>query len=158
MFSCLKRHSPLWTFHTIKSELVGYILLMPYEIIRWLKFSLDQSRIHLPYPHRHSSHWSFLSIKLETMKHRISLMSYEIIRYPTLSIHVYHIHLLLSTQALTTLNLSSNQIGDKGAQDLADALRNNTVTHIFYTCMLYPSPPIHADTPHAEPFIQSNQR
>jgi hypothetical protein len=35
------------------------------------------------------------------------------------------------TQTLITLNLSSNQIEEKGAQHLADALRNNTVILIL---------------------------
>lgn len=49
----------------------------------------------------------------------------------TYSIHVAHIHLLLSTQILNTLNLSSNHIGASGAQQIGDALRNNTVTEML---------------------------
>jgi hypothetical protein len=37
----------------------------------------------------------------------------------------------LFTQTLTTLNLSSNEIGDQGAQDLANALQINKVTTIL---------------------------
>ena len=38
----------------------------------------------------------------------------------------HHIHFF--TQTLTTLDLYRSQIGDQGAQHLADALRNNTVS------------------------------
>jgi hypothetical protein len=34
----------------------------------------------------------------------------------------------LFTQTLTTLNLGYNEIGDRGAQDLANALKINMVT------------------------------
>ena len=42
-----------------------------------------------------------------------------------------HIYLHLYSQTLTRLDLSSNQIGDAGAQYLADALRDNKVILIF---------------------------
>jgi len=42
-----------------------------------------------------------------------------------------------SKQTLTTLNLDSNSISDKGAKYLADALRNNTVTIILSSFLLY---------------------
>jgi hypothetical protein len=41
------------------------------------------------------------------------------------------------TQTLTTLHLRSTQIRDKGAQHLADALRNNTVTLIISSSISY---------------------
>ncbi len=34
----------------------------------------------------------------------------------------------MNTQTLTKLNISNNEIGDKGANDLADALKSNKVT------------------------------
>jgi hypothetical protein len=42
------------------------------------------------------------------------------------------------TQTLTTLRLQHNQIGALGAQHLADALRNNTVTLILSSSLSYP--------------------
>jgi hypothetical protein len=41
------------------------------------------------------------------------------------------------TQALTTLNICNNQFGDIGAEHLADALRNNTVSLIFPSSISY---------------------
>ena len=41
------------------------------------------------------------------------------------------------TQALTTLDLSGNEIAKKGAEQLADALRNNTVTLILSSSLSY---------------------
>ena len=40
--------------------------------------------------------------------------------------HIYT-NYYVSTQALITLNLGGNNIGDEGAQHLAQALQNNTV-------------------------------
>jgi Ran GTPase-activating protein (RanGAP) involved in mRNA processing and transport len=54
-------------------------------------------------------------------------MLYEITRWAFLSLHMFHFYLRLFTQSLTTLQLQDNGIGNKGAQYLADALRNNTV-------------------------------
>ena len=41
------------------------------------------------------------------------------------------IQIELFTQTLNTLELSANQIGDRGAEYLSAALRNNTVSRIF---------------------------
>ena len=41
------------------------------------------------------------------------------------------------TQALTTLDLTGHEIGDKGAEHLADGLRNNTVTLILSSSLSY---------------------
>jgi Ran GTPase-activating protein (RanGAP) involved in mRNA processing and transport len=38
----------------------------------------------------------------------------------------------IQTQTLTTLNLEGNKIGTEGARHLAVALRNNSVSDIFY--------------------------
>jgi Ran GTPase-activating protein (RanGAP) involved in mRNA processing and transport len=46
-------------------------------------------------------------------------------------------HLYFCTQTLTTLDLSDNEIGADGAQHLADALRNNTVTVILHSSISY---------------------
>jgi hypothetical protein len=41
------------------------------------------------------------------------------------SLHFFHFHLSLFIQTLTRLDLSENQIGDKGAQYLGEALKKN---------------------------------
>ena len=50
-----------------------------------------------------------------------------------MSFHLHNIHKsnYFFTQTLTELNLRHNQIGDKGAEHLSAALRNNTVSRIF---------------------------
>jgi hypothetical protein len=40
-------------------------------------------------------------------------------------------------QTLTTLNLAQNEIGDKGAEHLANALRHNTVSLVSNLLILY---------------------
>jgi len=42
-----------------------------------------------------------------------------------------HLNLCLFTQSLTKLELEDSKIGNKGAQYLADALKNNTVKFLF---------------------------
>jgi hypothetical protein len=44
------------------------------------------------------------------------------------SLQLFLFDLILSMQTLTTLNLSCCKINDHGAQQLADILRNQTVT------------------------------
>jgi Ran GTPase-activating protein (RanGAP) involved in mRNA processing and transport len=46
-----------------------------------------------------------------------------------------HPHLFLITQTLITLDLKYNGIGEKGAQYLADALKNKTVNSFFCFCL-----------------------
>ena len=43
------------------------------------------------------------------------------------SLHFFHFHLSLFIQTLKELYLYSNQIGDKGAQSIGEALQKNTV-------------------------------
>jgi Ran GTPase-activating protein (RanGAP) involved in mRNA processing and transport len=40
-------------------------------------------------------------------------------------------------QTLTTLDLQENQIGDEGAQHLAQALQNNTARQLFFRSTVY---------------------
>jgi hypothetical protein len=61
------------------------------------------------------------------------------------------------TQTVTSLDLSSNQIGDRGAQDLANALQINKVTPISFFASRHHSPTFHTDTHHTRPLLQSNQ-
>ena len=49
----------------------------------------------------------------------------------------FHTHILYSLQTLSYLNLGQNEIGDKGARYLSEALKQNTVSlnqrcfHVF---------------------------
>jgi hypothetical protein len=54
-------------------------------------------------------------------------------------LHFYHIHLSHFIQSLTTLDLSGNGIGDKGAKYLVEALQKNTVrqTISFFTSIIF---------------------
>ena len=54
-----------------------------------------------------------------------------------LSSFIEYTHTHFFTQTVTTLNLSFNQVGDKGAQHIADALRNNTVTLMLSSSIEY---------------------
>src|ERR1700722_741712 len=85
-------------------------------------------------------------------------MLYRTTRRTTFSTHLSHYHLQFFTQTLTTLDLSSNQIGEQGAQHLANALGNNTVNHLLYSSISLPSALFHTDTHHARPPGQSNRR
>lgn len=51
-------------------------------------------------------------------------------------IHLNH-HSFISFQALTLLDLSDNKIGDIGAQQLADALRDNEVGFLELCLILF---------------------
>jgi hypothetical protein len=62
------------------------------------------------------------------------------------------------TQTLTTLNLSNNEIGEKGAENLADALKNNTVNIFFVLSLSSASIPYHTDADHTQPNCQWNGR
>src|SRR3984957_357660 len=92
------------------------------------------------------------------MGHNISPMLYTTTRWTAFSTHLSHYHLHFFTQTLTTLNLSSNQIGPAGAQHLANALHNNTVNPFLYSSISLPSAIFHTDTHHTQPSIQSNRR
>jgi hypothetical protein len=71
-------------------------------------------------------------------EHNISLMHYEVIRWVSVSLLLSHIHIAtFFTQTLTTLTLLINKIAAVGAQYLADALRNNTVSLILSSSISY---------------------
>ncbi len=63
-------------------------------------------------------------------------------------------HLSHSVQTLTTLNISYNQIGNKGTEYLANALKRNTTR--LYSCLLivHASKSINADTYRAAAYIK----
>src|SRR3984957_16149109 len=69
-----------------------------------------------------------------------------------------HYHLHSFTQKLTTLTLQYNQMGDQGAQHLANAFHNNTVNHFLYSSISLPSALFHTDTHHTQPWMESNRR
>src|SRR3984957_5455407 len=85
-------------------------------------------------------------------------MLYRTTRRTTFSTHLSHYHLHFFTQTLTTLDLRWNQIGEQGAQHLANALHNNTVNHFLYSSISLPSALFHTDTHHTQPSTQSNRR
>jgi len=74
------------------------------------------------------------TMKSETKEHTILPMLYgKITRWTVFYSHLSDNHLLSLTQALTILDLGGNQIGDEGAQYLADALKTNEVKCILST-------------------------
>ena len=81
----------------------------------------------------------------ERMGHNIWPMHYKRTRclHP---LHLFLIHLLLLAQTLITLNLSLNQIGASAAQYLADALRENKVSHHPGSSVSYPSFSLNTET------------
>jgi hypothetical protein len=85
---------------------------------------------------------------------------YEQTRWARKSLlHLSSILVCYLTQTLTTLDLHENQIEDKGAQCLGEALRTNTVSEeksawsIFYSCLLF-----NTGTYYTQPPEQSNPR
>jgi Ran GTPase-activating protein (RanGAP) involved in mRNA processing and transport len=50
-------------------------------------------------------------------------------------------------KTLSSLDLSQNEIGEKGAQHLAQVLQNNTVRKVFLSCTTYLSLCFDVDTP-----------
>jgi hypothetical protein len=145
IFFSTHRHSPHWVLLTVKSMLLEHsISLMPYEITQWPPFSFHIFLISIfSSTHRHSPHWKLLRIKSTMLEHNISLMRYEITRCLSFPLDLSHTHLFLYLQTLTTLELRYSVIGDEGAQHLADALRNNTVTLILSSYLSYLSAPLH---------------
>jgi len=57
-----------------------------------------------------------------------------------------------------TLSLIENQIGDQGAQDIIEALRNNMVILILFLFLSYRSSSLHIDIDHTISWRQSNRR
>ena len=49
------------------------------------------------------------------------------------NLHNIHISNYFYTQTLTILDLTNKRIGDRGAENLSAALRNNTVSGIFFS-------------------------
>jgi hypothetical protein len=95
----------------------------------------------ISYSRRHSSHWSSSTIRLNLLEQNILLMSYGIIRSISFYLHLpfFLIHLVWLIQTLTILEFYNNQIRDAGAQYLADALQNNTVTIVLSSFISYSS-------------------
>ena len=63
------------------------------------------------------------------------------------------------TQTLTALDIRRNQIGPVGAQHLAEALRQNTVTRFFSpSSSFHHIPLLYTDTHHTQSLEQSNRR
>ena len=121
------------------------------------------------FSHRHSPHSISSTIKSATKEPNPSPMPCAQTRSvsSSSSSHTHHLplthHRRLLTQTLTTLSLWNNQIGEKGAQSIADALRTNTVS--LFLLLTHspshphsPSTPSHTDTHHTRSRRQSNRR
>jgi hypothetical protein len=75
-----------------------------------------------------------------------------------LPVHLSHFHLRFFTQTLTKLYFYNNQMGEKGVQCLADALKNSTVNLTLSSSISFISSLFHTDT-HTSPSLrQPNQR
>jgi hypothetical protein len=66
------------------------------------------------------------------------------------SIHQLHVHHNYSIQTLTTLNVAWNEIGDEGAECLANALQTNTVEELFYSSITRSPSSFNTDTHNVE--------
>ncbi len=87
-------------------------------------------------------------------EHNIWLKRYKTTRSETFSSSPRCVHYYLSIQALTMLNLKSNQIGAEGAQHLAQALQNNRVRDVFFFPNTYLSLSLNAGTHDARSSMQ----
>ena len=108
--------------------------------------------------HRHSQNSTSNPIKSALKGYYIWLMPYERIRWEKQSLHLFHLVVCSFTQTLTTLILSFNQIGAKGALHLADALRVNTVRETLSSSVASCCLCFHTDTHYTQPLGQSNRR
>ncbi len=61
-------------------------------------------------------------------------------------------------QTLTVLNLQRNEIGDQGAQYLANALQTNTVTQLLYSFITYSQSSLNTDTHNLKSSNEQNRR
>ena len=73
-------------------------------------------------------------MKSELKEQKIWLMHYEKTEWVGFfSFSTQNTEIDFFTQTLTKLNLEDNEIGDEGIKDLANALRVNTVSRIFFS-------------------------
>ena len=85
---------------------------------------------------RHSQHSTSLSMESAIKVHNMWVMHYDTVRWVQWSFHLLlSLSLIYLTtshfiQTLTTLDLSENQIGDKGAQYLRNAQQRNKLLKI----------------------------
>jgi hypothetical protein len=63
----------------------------------------------------------------------------------------FHYHRRRSIQTLTTLDLENNNIGDRGAQYLSNALQINTVSHSIRSSVIFHDQ--HIDPYHTESLV-----
>jgi len=107
--------------------------------------------------HRHSLHSISVPTVLATMEGDIWVMHWRSIKwdriYPATSLHRFS----NSTQALTTLDLSSNSIGDEGARSLVDALKFNQVRPSTYGCLTPSRFAFLTDAHHTPPWRKHNR-
>ncbi len=104
--------------------------------------------------HRHWPHSTSHEIESVTIEPKMLLMPWKIIRSISLFFYFSRLHLFFLLQKLTTLDLEQNKIGEKGAQYLADFLKNNTVNIFFLLSPLFEYFPSHSDSGRTQPQIQ----
>jgi hypothetical protein len=108
--------------------------------------------------YRHSQRLILSGTKSARGARNIWLMRYKITQWVTFSTHRYHFCDCHSLQTLTTLVLASNRISDGGAQHLANALQNNTVSHIFHSSISFLRSFFTIDTHNARSSVEWNRR
>jgi hypothetical protein len=140
---------------TIKSEMSEHnISLMHYEITWWPSFSLHLSHIHTSTFHTDTHHARASWQSNRSCRSTISRWCITKQRGDPHSLFICLIYTRpLFTQTLTTLELPDNRIGGKGAQHLADALRNNAVTLILSSSISYTH--VHFSHRHWRPLTSS---
>jgi hypothetical protein len=81
-----------------------------------------------------------------------------LIRKSVFTVNLSHVLLHFFSQTETKLELINNQIGDKGAQQLADAIRKNTVNQILSLPILFAFTFSHIDAHTNRSFKKSHRR
>ena len=102
---------------------------------------------------RHSPHSTSLRIKLEMKVLSSWLKHWNRTKWVGHSHRLSHLHLSHYTQ---TLNLCMNRIGDEGAKQLGEALKQNKVSRSLSSTLSSSSFSLHTDTHHTRPPLESN--
>ncbi len=136
----------LYLFTQVLTTLVLRLCQIGNEAVRHLADALRDNTVtiifsftilftHSDFLYRHSPPSFSTEMKLETKEHNIWLLRYKLIGLALCSHHITHLQFF--TQTLTTLELGTNQIGDRGAQHMAVVLQNNMVSLILSSYTQY---------------------
>jgi hypothetical protein len=112
---------------------------MLYKTIRLASFYPRLNILYLQFSDRYLPRLTLHRTELEVKESYIWLLLVEIAKWTIFSSDIFHLHLFIFIQILTTLNLSSNQIGHHGAELLADTLRHNKVSFTLSASLSFPS-------------------